>query len=96
MIEEKIGFLLNINDEEWGQYAFSRDPLKGKVSDELRREIIEKANECGKKEAIKLKEKYEDVPIRKIIKMMDLEFIENIQVKLNPILCLLVIIVLIK
>lgn len=77
MIEEKIDFLLNINDEEWGQYAFSRDPLNGKVSDELRREIIEKANECGKKEAIKLKEKYEDVPIRKIIKMMDLEFIEK-------------------
>lgn len=77
MIEEKIDFLINISDEEWGQYAFSRDPLKGKVSEELRKEIIEKANECGKKEARKLKEKYKDVPIKKIIKKMDLEFIEK-------------------
>ncbi|MGG7058855.1 hypothetical protein ACQPUY_02800 [Clostridium nigeriense] len=77
MIEEKIDFLININDEEWGQYAFSRDPLKGKVSEELRREIIKKANECGKIEAIKLKEKYKDSPIKKIIKKMNLEFIEE-------------------
>jgi hypothetical protein len=77
MIEEKIDFLININDEEWGKYAFSRDPLKGKVSEVLRKEIIEKANECGKKEAKKLKEKYKDVPIKKIIKKMDLEFIEK-------------------
>lgn len=77
MIEEKIDFLINISDEEWGQYAFSRDPLKGKVSEGLRKEIIAKANECGKKEARKLKEKYKDVPIKKIIKKMDLEFIEK-------------------
>ena len=77
MIEEKIDFLINISDEEWGQYAFSRDPLKGKVSEELRKDIIEKANECGKTEARKLKEKYKDVPIKKIIKKMDLEFIEK-------------------
>ena len=32
MIEEKIDFLINISDEEWGQYAFSRDPLKGNNS----------------------------------------------------------------
>ncbi|MGG7143095.1 hypothetical protein ACQPVP_06475 [Clostridium nigeriense] len=77
MIEEKIDFLININDEEWGQYAFSRDPLKGKVSEELRKKIIEKASECGKKEAIKIKEKYRDVPIKKILKRIGLEYIEK-------------------
>ena len=77
MIKEKLDFLISMNDEEWGQYAFSRDPLKGKVSYELRKEMIEKANECGKKEAIKLKEKYKDVPIKKIIKRMNIDYIEK-------------------
>lgn len=77
MIKEKVDFLISMNDEEWGQYAFSRDPLKGKVSYELRKEMIEKANECGKKEAIKLKEKYKDVPIKKIIKRMNIDYIEK-------------------
>ncbi len=77
MIKEKIDFLISMNDEDWGRYAFSRDPLKGKVSYELRKEMIEKANECGKKEAIKLKEKYKDVPIKKIIKRMNIDYIEK-------------------
>ncbi len=74
---EKIDFLISIKDEEWGEYAFSRDPLKGKVTSELRKEMINKANECGKIEALKLKEKYKDVSIVNIIKKMGLEVIKK-------------------
>ena len=77
MIKEKINFLINIKDEEWGEYAFSRDPLKGKVTSELRKEMINKAIECGKREALKLKEKYRNISIAKIIKKMGLEVIEK-------------------
>ena len=77
MIKEKMDFLISINDEEWGQYAFSRDPLKGKVTDELKNEMINKANECGRIEALKLKEKYKDISIKEIIKKMNLKIIEK-------------------
>lgn len=77
MINEKIDFLISVDDEKWGQYAFSRDPLKNKVNDELKNEIINKANECGRQEALKLKKKYEGASIKKIIKKMNLEIIEK-------------------
>ncbi len=77
MIKEKIDFLISIKDEEWGEYAFSRDPLKGKVKSELRKEMINKAIECGKREALKLKDKYKDISIVKIIDKMGLEVIEK-------------------
>ena len=75
--KEKLDFLISINDEEWGQYAFSRDPLKGKVSEELRKEMIYKANECGQNEALKIKKKYKNMSIKDIIKKMGLEVIEK-------------------
>ncbi|MBE6054583.1 MAG: hypothetical protein E7212_11920 [Clostridium sartagoforme] len=75
--KEKIDFLISINDYEWGQYAFSRDPLKAKVSSELRKEMINKANECGRVEALKLKERFKGSSIKKIIEKMNLEIIEK-------------------
>lgn len=77
MISEKVDFLVGISDKEWGKYAFSRDPLNNKVSDELREEMIERANECGRQEALKIKEKYPNVPIKKIAKKMNLEITEK-------------------
>lgn len=77
MISEKVDFLVSISDKEWGKYAFSRDPLNNKISDELRQEMIEKANECGRQEALKIKEKYPNVSIKKIAKKMNLEITEK-------------------
>lgn len=77
MISEKVDFLVNITDKEWGKYAFSRDPINNKVDDQLRQEMIEKANECGREEAIKIKEKYPNVTVKKIAKKMNLEIIEK-------------------
>jgi hypothetical protein len=73
MINEKIDFLVHISDREWGQYAFSREPLNGKVSDDLRQEMIEKANECGHQQAVQLKEKYPSLSIKDIANKLSLD-----------------------
>jgi hypothetical protein len=58
MIKDLIGELRTVDKNTWGLYTFKRDPLHAKVSDEEKTEMIEKANECGRQEAIVLKEKY--------------------------------------
>lgn len=58
MIKELISNLKNVDKNIWGLYTFKRDPLYNKVNDKEKAEMIEKANECGREEAIKLKEKY--------------------------------------
>lgn len=47
--------LLRLNDIEWGFYAFSRDPLGGRLSDNEKKELIIEANRCGVEQAKKLK-----------------------------------------
>ncbi|BCZ49092.1 hypothetical protein psyc5s11_51590 [Clostridium gelidum] len=73
MISEKIDFLVNMSDEEWGQYAFSRDPIKNKISYELRQEMIEKANLCGKEQALKLKKRFHNFSVKQIVEKMNLK-----------------------
>jgi len=73
MIREKVDFLVNMSDEEWGKYAFSRDPLNTKISSELRQELIEKANLCGKEEALKIKEMYPNLSVKEITEKMNLK-----------------------
>lgn len=58
MIKESTLELLNLNDTEWGLYAFSRDPLSGKLSDDEKKELILEANKCGAKYAEKLINKF--------------------------------------
>jgi hypothetical protein len=73
MISEKIDFLLNISDKEWGEYAFSRDPLNNKISYELKQEMIEKANLCGKEQALNIKKRYSNLSVKKIAEKMSLK-----------------------
>ena len=40
--------LMEITEEQWGEYAFSRDPLEGKFDREQKREYTKKASDCGK------------------------------------------------
>ncbi len=50
--------LCRIPEEEWGSYAFSREPLNGKFSEEERRELTGKAIACGQEYAGKLIAEY--------------------------------------
>lgn len=50
--------LAGITDEQWGRYAFSRDPLEGKFDQKQKEEYTKAANACGREWAIRMTEKY--------------------------------------
>ena len=58
MIKELIINLKVVDENVWGLYTFKRDPLCNKVTHEEKIDMIKKSNECGRKEAIKLREEY--------------------------------------
>ena len=57
-IEEMLEELVKNDDISWGKYAFSRELLNGKFSDEQRCELIIKANDCGMEYARKYKDEF--------------------------------------
>lgn len=57
-IEEMLQNLVENDDISWGKYAFAREPLNGKFSEEQRCELIIKANNCGVEYARKYREKF--------------------------------------
>ncbi|MFJ5717575.1 hypothetical protein [Neobacillus sp. NPDC093127] len=71
MIAEKVNFLTNITDQEWGRYAFSRDPLNRKVTDPVKQELIEKAIECGNHQAVQLRQTYPVHSVKEIAARMN-------------------------
>lgn len=50
-LAQMIGGLKTVSEEAWGMYAFSRDPLRDKISEERKREMIGKAIACGREKA---------------------------------------------
>lgn len=46
-LEEMIQNLLQVDDESWGLYAFSRDLLKDRIPADKKSEMIQKAMTCG-------------------------------------------------
>lgn len=53
-----VSDLCLIPEEDWGFYAFSREPLNGKFDDEKRRDLTLKAILCGREYADKLFDEY--------------------------------------
>ena len=54
-----VGDLCQIPEEQWAQYAFSREPLNGRLNDDQRRELMHQAVECGRHYAKELSETYD-------------------------------------
>ena len=52
---EKLGAL---TEEDWGKYAFSREPLEGRFSNEQKMRYTHKANDCGREWAEKIARQY--------------------------------------
>ena len=52
---EKLGAL---TEEDWGKYAFSREPLEGRFSNEQKMQYTHKANDCGREWAEKIARQY--------------------------------------
>ncbi|RDU38160.1 hypothetical protein DRW41_00900 [Neobacillus piezotolerans] len=71
MIAENVNVLTNISDQEWGHYAFSRDPLNRKVIDHVKQDLIEKAIECGKHQAVQVRQNYPNHSIKEIAAKMN-------------------------
>jgi len=76
MIRDLIEELKVVDQNIWGLYTFNRDPLRSKVNDEEKAEMIEKANQCGCKEAIKLKERYGEGTCRQYAQRLGLTICE--------------------
>ncbi|MGO5159220.1 MULTISPECIES: hypothetical protein [unclassified Bilifractor] len=67
-IREMISVLVQLTDEQWGEYAFYHEPLERKFDAEARKHYIAEANTCGRKEAGVLKAELEQYGILALIK----------------------------
>lgn len=47
-IKKMLEDIRKVTDDKWGVYAFRREPLRGKFTEEERASLIERANECGR------------------------------------------------
>lgn len=56
-LKKSMKDLFNLSDIAFGNYLVSTDPIEGKVSKELRDEIVEKSLQCGYSEAEKIRKK---------------------------------------
>ncbi|ROR28258.1 hypothetical protein EDD66_105199 [Mobilisporobacter senegalensis] len=73
MIKESAEKLMLLDDIEWGNYAFSRDPLNRKIDSDLRTHMIKNANFCGIEQARKLKNQYGPATVKEYAKKLDLK-----------------------
>ncbi|HKM34156.1 MAG TPA: hypothetical protein VJY54_05375 [Lachnospiraceae bacterium] len=56
-LKKSMKNLMNLSDRDFGNYLVSTDPIEGKLTKELREEIIEKSIQCGYDEAEKIRKK---------------------------------------
>jgi hypothetical protein len=57
-LDEMLKELAKIPVEEWYAYAFSREPLNGKFTDEQRQEWMKKSLDCGREYAQRIRKEY--------------------------------------
>ena len=57
-LKKSIENLIKLSDRDYGKYHVSADPIEGKITKELREEVIEKSLECGYEEADKILNKF--------------------------------------
>lgn len=55
---EMVETLVSMTEPQWGDYAFSRDPIHRRVPPERRREMAALAGQCGRDEARKLEQRF--------------------------------------
>lgn len=77
MIVKQIDYLLKLNNIDWGYYAFTKDPLNKKISNESKEILIENAINCGKVAAINLMIKYPNLSIYDLLKELNIKVIEK-------------------
>lgn len=58
-LEEMLAALIQVHDIDWYGYAFSRDPIHRRFTDEQKRSWMEKAIICGREYANRVSREYE-------------------------------------
>jgi len=77
MIKDMVYELLKFDENKWEAYAFSREPLKGKITQKQRSEYKNGAENCGRDIAIELKEKYGALTPREYAKKLGVTIIDS-------------------
>lgn len=72
---EIIQNLLQVEDEAWGLYAFSRDILKDRIPADNRSEMIIKAMSCGREYAQRLLREYGTSDVNTIVERLKLKIV---------------------
>jgi hypothetical protein len=72
---EMIQNLLQVDDESWGLYAFSRDILKDRIPADKKIEMISKAMSCGKEYAQRIVREYGSSDMHTIAEKLKLKIV---------------------
>lgn len=72
-IKDMLDNLIRISDEDWGKYAFSREPLNGKFDSTTREGLINKANNCGYEYANNLRERFGNINPQELVLKLNLK-----------------------
>ncbi|MEK3903768.1 hypothetical protein [Paenibacillus sp. FSL R7-0179] len=76
-VQTKLGELLypllEVDDEAWGMYAFSRDILNRRISPETKREMLKQARACGIEYAQRMMLEYGTRDVRVLAERMNLK-----------------------
>lgn len=75
MIKDWVEDLLTLNDEDWCQYTFNRDPLVGRITSTQESEFCQKARNCGVEQANRLHDAYGDNSPSHLIKQIGLNLL---------------------
>lgn len=67
-VEQMISKLIGLDEIQWGRYAFYHEPLERKFTDEQKTEYTKKAYQCGRQEAVEIKQKYPSMTLRQIVR----------------------------
>ncbi|WP_405116784.1 hypothetical protein MHH28_01525 [Paenibacillus sp. FSL K6-1217] len=70
---EMMNHLLQVDDEAWGMYAFSRDILNRRLLPEMKREMLERAQACGIEYAQRIVREYGTSDVRLLAQKLKLK-----------------------
>ncbi len=76
-IRESLLKLMELDDMKWGYYAFSKDPLGHKVTQQEKKQMTLESSQCGKEEAKKLIQIYGDRGVSHYAKQLSINISYN-------------------
>lgn len=74
-LTEMTETLGGITNEQWGRYAFSRDPLEGRFDRQQKQEYTKAANVCGKEWAVRIMKTYQTRSPKELARKMGIKIL---------------------